>query len=285
MLPVANAAAAFSSAVATKASTGHTFAQATAITLLSNGTGSQSGRISTAGQVDFYRFTAPLTGTMTIWQVAAQGSPLYSLLKVYNANQNLLAQSNGASATNFNCQCPDLGDGRRSLLRAGRRFQQQFRANKGAVYNATGAYVLQFTTARPARAYPDTFDTAQAITLNNLGSGSQAAQLFYAGDYDIFKFIAPTSGIMTIQELAATGSTIDPFLSLYGGNQKLIWSNDDHNFSNNSFIQSVVAAGATYYVKAGGYGNTFGAYKLTFSTVPNVGVQYPALSRRPGRCH
>ena len=81
---------------------------------------------------------------------------------------------------------------------------------------------------------------------------------------------------MTIEENIPTTvpSNIDPFLYLYGGNQKLIWSNDDHDFSKNSFIQSVVAAGATYYVEAAGFGNTFGAYTLTFSTMPNVGVQY-----------
>ena len=278
VLPVAKAAT-VSSAAAVAPKAGHTFAKATLITLSSNGSGSKSGIISTVGQVDFYQFTSPLTGTVTIWQMAAQGSPLYSSLTAYDSNQNLLAKNIGASASNDNASVQiSVTTGKRYYVQAAgfTNNSGSTNSNKGTLYNATGAYVLKFTTERAARAYPDTFATAQSIPLSNTGSGSQAAQLNYAGDYDMFKFVVPTSGIVTIQELAATGSSIDPFLSLYGGNQKLIWSNDDHDFSKNSFIQSVVAGGATYYVEAAGYGNTFGAYSLSFSMVPNVGVQYPS---------
>ena len=288
MLPVAKAAT-VSSAAAVAPHAGHTFAKATLITLSSNGSGSKSGIISTVGQVDFYQFTSPLTGTVTIWQMAAQGSPLYSSLTAYDSNQNLLAQISAQSASNDNASVQiSVTTGKRYYVQAAgfTNNSGSTNSNKGTLYNATGAYVLKFTAERAARAYPDTFATAQSIPLSNTGSGSQAAQLNYAGDYDIFKFVAPTSGIVTIEENIPTTvpSNIDPFLSLYGGNQKLIWSNDDHDFSKNSFIQSVVAGSATYYVEAAGYGNTFGAYSLSFSMVPNVGVQYPSTFARPGRC-
>ena len=98
--------------------------------------------------------------------MAAQGSPLYSSLTAYNSNQNLLAQNSGASASNYNASVQiSVTTGKRYYVQAAgfTNNSGSTNSNNGTLYNATGAYVLKFTTARAARAYPDTFATAQSI--------------------------------------------------------------------------------------------------------------------------
>ncbi len=261
-----------SASTTTASSSGHSLAQPATIALYSDGSGTQTGKIATKGQVDVYRITATVTGTMTIHQVAAQGSPLDSMVSAYNSSQALLAQNDDDGTSLNSCVNISVTAGSTYYVEAAAFNAGATGGSTGAIYNTTGAYVLSFSTARTP---PNTFTTAQTITLNGTGGGSQAGQLNYVGDYDYFKFVAPVSGLMTIQQLAAAGSSIDSYLYVYGGNQKLLWFNDDHNNSLNSYVQTNVAAGATYYVKAAATHSTFGAYTLTFSTVPNTGDDYP----------
>ena len=66
---------------------GKTLAQATPITLSAAGAGGQNGTIAFPGDVDYFQFTAPVSGTMGIQQVARQvaGQPsnVDSFLYVY----------------------------------------------------------------------------------------------------------------------------------------------------------------------------------------------------------
>ncbi len=73
----------------TAADVGNTFSRARRINLDAQGNGSREGSIERSGDVDMFRFVAPVTGRMTITQ-SAHNSRLDSYLYVYDRSQRLL---------------------------------------------------------------------------------------------------------------------------------------------------------------------------------------------------
>jgi hypothetical protein len=110
---------------------------------------------------------------------------------------------------------------------------------------------------------------ATTIKLFADGSGSQAGLIEKAAASDMYRFVAPVSGTMTIRQSAASKSNVDCVLSIYDSKQKLL-ANDDSPGSLNSQVSLSVTKGATYFVKAAAFRKTFGNYNLTFTTVPDT---------------
>lgn len=128
----------------------------------------------------------------------------------------------------------------------------------GAVQAARGATVTDD--------YPNTFAKAALVSLDTTGSGSQSGKIERSGDVDMFKFVATSTGKMTIQESAASGSRLDSYLYAYDSRQRLLARNDDSGRSLDSRVEINVTAGTTYYVKAAAYGRSTGAYTLQLTT-------------------
>ena len=114
--------------------------------------------------------------------------------------------------------------------------------------------------------YGNTMATAAQVSLSTAGSASQSGKIELAGDVDVLKFVAPTTGKITVQELAATGSRLDTYVYVYNASGQLLAANDDYGGSLNSRVDVNVTAGATYYVKAAAYGSSTGAYNVQFAT-------------------
>src|SRR5262249_26799476 len=83
-------------------------------------------------------------------------------------------------------------------------------------------------------------------------------------DVDVFRFVAPLSGRMTIHQDSVLGPP-DDFLSVYDATQTLLASNDNTG-GLNSAVAIPVVAGQVYYVKAAAAQETTGTYVLTFLT-------------------
>ena len=236
---------------------GNTFAQATAVSLSSAGAGSQTGKIDQAGDADMFKIVAPVTGTMTLSESAASGSRLDSYLYVYGANQNLLARNDDSGGT--------LNSRVTLNVVAGTTYYV-----KAAAYNrSTGAYVVQFAsngTALTSDDFGNTFAQATALSPFSEGAAKQSGKIDQAGDADMFKIVAPVTGTMTLSESAAAGSQLDSYLYIYDANQNPLARNDDSGGTLNSSLTLEVVAGTTYYIKAGAYGTSTGAYTLQCST-------------------
>src|SRR5439155_22043178 len=98
---------------------------------------------------------------------------------------------------------------------------------------------------------------------------SQAGTIEVAGDVDYFRFVARTTGLLTIAQTAAAGSTLDPSLTVFDGAGLLLAANDDSDGTLNSQVSLHVEAGQTYFVEAGVSALAFsraatGTYELRF---------------------
>lgn len=245
--------AALAGAVATD-DFGNTFAQAALISLSSAGSATQTGRIEQAGDVDMFRFVAPVSGQMTIREVAGAGSMLDPYLYAYNASQQLLAQND------------DSGGSTNSQVQISVVAGATYYVKAAAYVQSTGTYSVQFSATPSADDYANTFASATAVVLTSNGSATKSGTIEKTGDVDMFRFVATASGQMTIQETAAAGSTLDSYLYVYNASQQLLAQNDDNGSSPNSLVQISVVAGKTYYVKAGAYPGSTGAYVLNCAT-------------------
>jgi len=230
---------------------GNTLAQAAQVSLSTAGAGCQSGRLETVGDVDVFCFVAPVTGQMTIRQ---QSSRTTTTLDAFTTSEQLLASVSGTAGHMSGIQIS---------VTAGTTYYLKMSARG----NGTGAYCLRFSTvASVADDYGNTLATATSVTLSDAGSGTQSGKIEKSGDADVFSFVAPTTGRMTIEQVAASGSRLDSVVSIYSSSGELIAQNDNNGSSRDSLVEFDVVAGTTYYVKASARTGSTGAYTLQFST-------------------
>ncbi len=247
---------------------GDTFAQATQLTLSTARSATISGAIEQAGDVDVFRFVAPVSGQITVAQAAASGSRLDSFLYVYDTNGNLVARNDDSGYT-LNSQV-------QINVVAGNTYYV-----KAAAYGRSiGTYTVQLTAPAGADDHSNTFVQADQLDLSATGSGTQSGVIEQAGDADMFRVVAPVSGQMTISQSAAPGSRLDSFLYVYDANGSLVARNDDSGYTLNSQVQINVVAGNTYYVKAAAYPGSTGAYTLQLSTVADE-PEAPSATPQP----
>lgn len=121
--------------------------------------------------------------------------------------------------------------------------------------------------------YPDTFYNAQSVFLSYPGFGSLGGSIEVAYDVDMFQFVAPETGMMSIEQSAPFWSALDSHLFVYDSAGFLIANNDNFNaVTNDSRVEFFVSAGETYFVRAAAHdpnalpGST-GDYQLYFSTL------------------
>jgi hypothetical protein len=227
-----------------------------------------NGNLKTAAQVDQYRFTAPVTTTLSPLTNAlvvrevpgTSGSTFPASLTLYNANQQPLTSlyPNPSGSYVSRVVIP---------VTAG----SVYYAKATGLSGGTGPYQLQICVDDVG----DTFAQAATLNLPSNGSGSQNGMIDYPGDVDFYKFTAPATGNMGIQQVArqVSGqvSSLNSFLYVYGSNQSLIAENNDAQVPGmattlNSLVVIPVTAGSTYYVEAASFGSTTGAYSLLLNT-------------------
>ena len=132
-----------------------------------------------------------------------------------------------------------------------------------------GGYTLAISTTSG-----DGFGTTIAdATPLNLGSQATTVDglVDAPGGGDVFRVVAPSTGQLTVPEDAAQGSGLDSFLVVYNDSGLQIAVNDDSGGTLNSLVDVPVRGGDTYFIQAGGYGVSTGAFVLTIQpTTPIV---------------
>ena len=113
---------------------GNTFDTATPLNLSSWGAGMQSGQIETAGDVDMFKFVAPVSARMTITQSADAKSSLDSSLVVYDGSHHEIARDDDGVG-NLNSQV-------QIAVTAGTTYY----ALAGGAGSSAGSYVLSWQT-------------------------------------------------------------------------------------------------------------------------------------------
>jgi hypothetical protein len=117
---------------------GNTIAAAKVLNLSAQGSGAVQGNIEVPSDVDVFRFTTQFTGQVTIRQ-SASGSTLDTVLYVYNADGNLVAQNNNGPL------------GTDSLVTMNVCFGVTYYVKAAGAGGTSGAYLLQIqNTAAPS---------------------------------------------------------------------------------------------------------------------------------------
>jgi hypothetical protein len=243
----------------------HSFADAQPIGLDATGTGSQAGAINyagglnTPGESDVFQFVAPVTGRMTIHDDPTPGSGLISVLNVFDARHDRVATSDAIFDSEAVFSSTDVFN-----VVAGQTYFVQ-----AAGFESTGSYVLTLRTKPVFPSVDDfgnTFATAHPVVLDALGAGAQSGTIEVSGEVDFFRVVAPRTGRLSVQQVAASGSSLDSVLTAFDGQQQQIAFDDDTGGTPNSRVVFDVIAGQTYFIEAAGFGPTTGGYNLTFQS-------------------
>jgi hypothetical protein len=236
-----------------------------------------SGLIAYPGDADYIRFVAPVTGSMTVQQVAdaTQASTLDSYLYIYDAKQKLVVSNDNSGATSNPLDS-----------------RVQFQVQAGTSYyikatgfgSSTGAYRLlistKCTTTDDFPQLPPFSDANPATTVAidpNTGAGKQAGSIDYLGDVDWFTFSPGVAGTMTIQETVMSGN-FAPQVSVYSVNASGTPTTLLSSTVPGAIASFSVTVGQTYYVKAAASSQTAGQYVLQAYCASWAGIQDPDLA-------
>ena len=207
-------------------------------------TNTLNGSLDYVGDIDMFKFTAPITGTYTIYS-----SDITPDLKVwlYDSTQMQIAEDdNSGENRNFKITV-SLTEGQTYYLKVSHPEE-----------NGIGAYTINLSMDD----YGDDFSSAHELKLN-VFQNSVAGYINFTDDVDMFKFTAPITGTYTIYS-----SDITPDLKawLYDSTQMQIAEDDNSGENRNFKITVSLTEGQTYYLKVSHpEENGIGAYTINLS--------------------
>ncbi len=215
------------------------FAGARPISISPNGYKGQSGGITAPGQIDAYSFIAPTSGPLTV-QLASTIGSLDGLLYVFDGNHTLLASGGGDALSQVNL--PNVTAG-----------QTYYVWVKG-LGNTEGPYSLAFFANQSVAPLP-----APAAGIPPATDGLPLLQ-------DVYQFVAPTSGLLTVHLTASSGSNLDGILTAFDASMNVLGTDEGGGGTLDSVVQIQVTAGQSYYLWATASPGSTGAYVLSFDT-------------------
>ena len=221
--------------------------------------------ITRVGEASHYAYKAQATGWVSVdmQTVYSRVDPYLQLLdsrgRQLGANDNVNRFTNNSNLGFW------VAEGQEYILRA------------SGVGKTTGTFALTIST-RAVDDYGNTTNAAGSLALNSSGAGSISGTVNYAGDVDVFRLVATQSGNMRATMTAGAGSALYTVLSLLDSNGNVLTSYNQAS-SRTADLTYDVVAGRTYYLKAGGYTRSTGAYGLSVATTaptpPNPVVPTP----------
>ena len=223
--------------------------------------GTSSGSIETAGDRDWFAVT--LTGgTAYTFRQNASASGLDSYLRLVSSSGTVLAENDDAVGT-YNSQFTYTPTTSGTYYVAA-----------GGYSASTGAYAVSVSgsTATPTPPTPPTTPTPgddYASTTSTTGrlnvGGTSSGSIETGGDRDWFAVTLSGETAYTFRQNASTAG-FDSYLRLVSSSGSVLAENDDAAGGGyNSLFTYTPTASGTYYVAAGGYGSSIGAYAVSVS--------------------
>ena len=222
---------------------------------------SESKIISSALDVDVFRFTADVEGVYEIAVTPANGSALAPVVEVIGNNGTTLLEFSSANAGVSAFALPFLTLGQQVYVRV-----------SGA--GSTGNYTLQVT--KPAAIvdfYANNYNTGTnslpvgIITLSpgaNSGSLTNTNMVIEsATDVDVFSFTANRSGPIQVDVSKVVGGNLDTIISILDASGNVLEFNDDSNGTTNSTVVFQANNNTLYHIKVSGYGGTLGRFDIS----------------------
>jgi hypothetical protein len=236
------------------------FQEAQSIPMSPTGYGEASGTLQGAHEQDTFQLTATVTGKIQVEQYTAPGSALASRVRVYDGNQNLLAQGDNGRVGLNDVAAFDAVAGQTYFVRA--------TADPSAAPAAsTGRYIVFFG--------PDaggTFQDPQPLPLPPSGSGNVPGTIPVPDHQDIFRFVAPVSGTLILQTNVDPDSNLKPVLEVFDAEHQEI-AGDNGSGS----AQVLLNKGDSYFLEVANEQLDVGSYNLTFA-VDAFGLITPATT-------
>jgi hypothetical protein len=227
---------------------GKTMAQASPLTLDTNGSVTRAGRIDYAGQQDWYRLTAPATGRITFFtSVPATGRVTFFT----SVGVVVFDQSGKAIADNDANYVTGAPRPVSFSVSAGQTYYFQV-----AAWDFFHGPTL-WTGPYQILVYADDLIDAHDVTLIANGTVNLAGRIEGPDDVDKFRFTAPASGRVMVQN-ADFSNTLEAAIIIFDDSKNPLAKNEQGSF------QFDVIAGNTYFVQIAGTNNTFGNYDLAF---------------------
>jgi formylmethanofuran dehydrogenase subunit C len=255
---------------------GSTFATAQTLPLAPAEGTRQQGTIGLPGEADMYQFVAPVSGTLVIRQQATSDSNLDSSLTVFDGSQKAIAYNDNSSifdgtrgAVLLINASPGTLDGQNTLIFLDPSLGSLDSEVVVPVQAGASYYVQAAGSGSSTGAYTLTLSLAQPLPLSADNSGTQAGTIAQAGALDIYQFTAASTGLLRIRQDATKDSSLDSLLAVFDASSNLLAYNDDYDARGDSEVYLPVQAGQTYFVQAGGFGPSTGAYLLSLTPVPD----------------
>ena len=283
----------FSGGAISNADLDNTTATATGVPALT-GTRNFSGRgtIGTDGlnpvganDVDLYKLTLDSPGTIFLTLSQPSGGTAFAgQLRLFDSNGNQITAATGTAAgyptlsSDPNTPLP-VGTYYVGVSSAGNVGYSIVDGSGAAGGTGTGDYLLAINLSNPdpngvaqgaevvGLTDPNTLLPGTSIVANEyqgaIGSdppptGSTTRIAVPNGDVDMFKVVAPDSGVLTVQTSSQQygPAGVDSYVRVFDANLNEIAFNDDiSQFNTDSFVQVGVQIGQTYYVAVTNYAN------------------------------
>ncbi|MFP4054007.1 MAG: C2 family cysteine protease [Phycisphaerae bacterium] len=207
-----------------------------------------AGEIEIASDQDIFEFTATFKGTMTVDLAAAAGSTLDTNLYIYDGPGSIVTRNDDAGGTDS---------------------QVTFSVTNGQTYwvratnsvDSTGTYNLTLNGQEFVDDYGDTRGTAELFALDGNDDADLTGSIGFSGEQDLFEFVAPGNGVMTVTLSAAAGSTLDTDLRIYDGPGSIVASNDNAS-GTDSQVTFALVSGKTYWIRAKAADDSVGTYEM-----------------------
>lgn len=254
---------------------GNDFASATLVNVAGDATSvTQAGQLETQLDADVYRIPGTDLTTLSVKLQRPTGSSAAAKVAVFDAQQVQLHSTELASGA------PDV-----ELPLALANGKDLFVKVEAA--GEIGAYEL---VLRGSTDIGDTPETAIPLELEANGEVTINGKLEMVGDVDLFRCVAPATGMWTVSQRAANGDPLDSVLQVLDQELSLLNENDDSLSSRDAQLTVSVEEGSTYFLRAAALtgsadpantSNRVGAYTLTIVSLPGASPSNEEFTRGP----
>ena len=197
-----------------------------------DGRATASSAINQDGMIDDYRYIPQTSGLFDVAEGATSDSTLSPLLTVVDAQGNVLGTDFDFSGADGNSPLDA------SVVVSLVAHQTYYLEASGDLGSDTGGIDVSITPF--AAATPPTFPSGVATL-----SGDVARD----GSLGLFRFRAPSTGLIAVRREASSADPLDSTLTIYDGLGAAL-AQDDSPDATNSLARFTASAGQTYYVEA-----------------------------------